>query len=893
VDSAQIRQRFLDFFAARDHTVVPSASLILDDPTLLFVNAGMVPFKPYFLGQETPPHKRATSVQKVVRTNDIDEVGRTTRHASFFQMAGNFSFGDYFKERAIPLAWDLLTSPVAEGGYGFDPERVWATVYLDDDEAERIWRDVVGVPAERIQRRGMADNFWSMGVPGPCGPCSEIYYDRGPEYGRAGGPIADEDRYLEVWNLVFMQYERAGGPAKEGFEILGDLPAQNIDTGMGLERMAALLQGVDNIYEIDTSRLVLDRATDLSGHVYGDDEKSDVALRVVTDHTRTAVMLVSDGVTPGNEGRGYVLRRMMRRVVRSMRLLGSTEQTLRELAATTIDAMAPQYPELAAERARILAVADEEEAAFASTLRAGTHIFDLAADEAKAAGRTSLGGGTAFKLHDTFGFPIDLTLEMAAEAGLDVDTDEFTRLMTQQRERAKADARAKKQGHADTSVYREVADAMGAPVTFTGYDTVLDEASVRGLVRGGQAVSAAQEGDAIEVVLDRTPFYAEAGGQLADRGQIRLDSGAVIEVEDVQAPIGGLVVHRARVLAGEVEVGAPALAAVDVERRMAISRAHTATHMLHKAFREALGDTAAQAGSENAPGRLRFDFSASGPVPPVVLGDVQDRVNALVEADLGVRADVMSIDAARRTGAMALFGEKYGDEVRVVSVGDWARELCGGTHAQRSGQLGLVTVLSEASIGQGVRRVEALVGLDAFRFMAREHALVSQLTEALKVRSDELPDRVASMVERLKTAERELERLRAGHVLQAAAGVAASATDSGPALVATHRVPDGTQADDLRRLAQDVIARMPQERAAVVAVAGVSNNRPSAVLAVNAAGRALGLSARDLVRVVAGRLGGGGGGKDDIAQGGGTDITAVDAALASVLEVVRSTAATA
>jgi alanyl-tRNA synthetase len=893
VDSAQIRTRFLDFFAARGHTLVPSASLILDDPTLLFVNAGMVPFKPYFLGQETPPYPRATSVQKVVRTNDIEEVGRTTRHASFFQMAGNFSFGDYFKETAIPLAWQLLTTPVADGGYGFDPDRIWATVYHDDDEAERIWREVVGLPAERIQRRGMADNYWSMGVPGPCGPCSEIYYDRGPEYGREGGPVADEDRYLEVWNLVFMQYERGGGPAKEGFEILGDLPARNIDTGMGLERMAALLQGVDNIYEIDTSRMVLDRATQLSGRAYGSDEKDDVALRVVTDHTRTAVMLISDGVTPGNEGRGYVLRRMMRRVVRSMRLLGATEPTLRDLCDATIEAMSPQYPELRAERARILSVVEDEEHSFAGTLRAGTQLFDQAAEQVKAGGRTRVAGETAFRLHDTFGFPIDLTLEMAAEAGLNVDTDEFERLMAQQRDRAKADARAKKQGHADTSVYREVADALGAAVSFTGYDSVADEATVRGLVRAGAPVPAVVEGDEVEVVLDRTPFYAEAGGQLADRGRIELASGAVLQVDDVQAPIGGLVVHRARVLSGEVELGQSARAAVDVERRMAISRAHTATHMLHKAFREALGDTAAQAGSENAPGRLRFDFSASGPVTPGVLTDVQDRVNSLVEADLGVRAEVMDIAQARQTGAMALFGEKYGDEVRVISVGDWARELCGGTHAQRSGQLGLVTVLGEQSIGQGVRRVEALVGLDAFRFLAREHALVSQLTEALKVRSEELPDRVATLVERLRGAERELERLRAGAVLAAAAGVAAGAVDAGPALVATHRVPDGTDSDDLRRLAQDVLAKMPGQRPCVVVVAGVAKGRPSTVVAVNPAAREVGLRARDLVRSVSGALGGGGGGKDDIAQGGGTDASAVDPTLADVPNLVRRSVATA
>jgi alanyl-tRNA synthetase len=890
VDSASIRQRFLDFFAARGHTPVPSASLILDDPTLLFVNAGMVPFKPYFLGQETPPYPRATSVQKVVRTTDIEEVGRTTRHASFFQMAGNFSFGDYFKDQAIPLAWELLTSSVDSGGYGFDGDLLWATVYHDDDEAAEIWHEVVGLPRERIQRRGMADNFWSMGVPGPCGPCSEIYYDRGPAHGREGGPVADEDRYLEVWNLVFMQFERGPGPAKEDYPILGDLPARNIDTGMGLERMAALLQGVDNIYEIDTSRAVLDQAGELAGRHYGEGGRTDVLLRVVADHTRTAVMLIGDGVLPGNEGRGYVLRRMMRRVVRSMRLLGAQDETLQTLAATTIEAMAPQYPELNGERARILAVAGDEETVFAGTLRQGTAIFDVAAQQARDTGSSVLPGDTAFRLHDTFGFPIDLTLEMAAENGLSVDQDEFSRLMAEQRDRAKADARAKKQGHADTSVYRGLADAVGRPVDFTGYAEVASDATVRGLVVAGVAVPAAGEGDVVDVVLDRTPFYAEAGGQLADQGRIELDSGAVVQVDDVQAPIAGLVVHRARVVAGEVEVGRAARAHVDVERRKAISRAHTATHMLHKAFREALGDTAAQAGSENAPGRLRFDFGASAPVPASVLLDVQDRVNALVQADLGVHAETMAIDDARASGAMALFGEKYGDQVRVISVGDWARELCGGTHAQRSGQLGLVSVLGEASIGQGVRRVEALVGLDAFRHLAREHVLVAQLTEALKVRSDDLPERVASIVERLRQAEREIERLRAGQVLAAADAVAAGAVPAGAALVATHRAPDGTTADDLRALAVDVRSRLATDRPGVAAVAAVTGGRPTVVLAVNDAARAAGLSARELVRPVAAALGGGGGGKDDVAQGGGTDAGAVDGALAGVRELVAAAA---
>src|SRR6478735_2531602 len=516
MESAEIRSRWLRFFEERGHTVVPSASLIAQDPTLLLVNAGMVPFKPYFLGEVPPPYTRATSVQKCVRTLDIDEVGKTTRHASFFQMCGNFSFGDYFKETAIPLAWELLTSPVADGGFGLPPERLWVTVYLDDDEAEQIWRDVVGVPAERIQRRDMADNYWSMGVPGPCGPCSEINYDRGPEFGVEGGPAVNDERYVEIWNLVFMQYERGAGDGKEDFPILGDLPSQNIDTGLGLERLAMILQGVQNMYETDTLRVVMDKATELTGVRYGADQGSDVSLRVVADHVRTSVMLIGDGVTPGNEGRGYVLRRIMRRAIRNMRLLGATEPTVGELVDTVVKAMGQQYPELITDRKRIETVALAEEAAFLKALKGGTNILDTAVTETKAAGGKVLAGDKAFLLHDTWGFPIDLTLEMAAEQGLSVDEDGFRRLMKEQRERAKADAQAKKTGHADLSAYREVADRSGV-TEFTGYASIEGESKIVGLLVDGVPSPAATERDEVEVVLDRTPFYAEGGGQLADQ----------------------------------------------------------------------------------------------------------------------------------------------------------------------------------------------------------------------------------------------------------------------------------------------------------------------------------------------------------------------------------------
>jgi alanyl-tRNA synthetase len=889
MESAEIARRFLRFFEERGHTVVPSASLVAEDPTLLLVNAGMVPFKPYFLGQKKPPFPRAASAQKVMRTLDIDEVGKTTRHASFFQMLGNFSFGDYFKDQALPYAWELLTKPESEGGFGFAEERLWVTVYLDDDEAFDIWHDKVGVPAERIQRRGMADNFWSMGVPGPCGPCSEIYYDRGPEYGRDGGPIADENRYLEVWNNVFMQFERGAGGGKEGFPILGELPAKSVDTGMGLERMAAILQGVDNIYEIDTTYKILDRAAELTRSRYGRHPRADVSLRVVADHLRAGVMLVGDGVLPSNEGRGYVLRRMLRRAIRNLRLLGAGEERyMHELTATTIEAMGDQYPELKGDAAHIQTVIDAEETSFLGTLRTGTAIFDAAVEETKRKGAATLAGNQAFQLHDTYGFPIDLTLEMASEQGLQVDEDGFRRLMNEQRDRAKADSAAKKTGNADISALGAMLDRAGR-VDFLGYDHTTAEAEVIGVLVDGVPAQAAGTGATVEVVLDRTPFYAEGGGQLSDQGVIRTGGGAQVDIVDVQSPFAGLVVHRGKVTSGEIRVGDHAQAEIDLERRRAISRSHTATHLVHRGFRNALGESAAQAGSENSPGRFRFDFTAAGAVSPSVLRDVEDEVNAILINDLKVHAYHTSLSEARSMGALALFGEKYGDEVRIVEVGDYSRELCGGTHVASSGQLGLVKVLGEASIGAGVRRVEALVGIDAFRFLARESVLVAQLSEQLKARRDELPERVEGIVTRLRTAERELEKLRSAQVLAVAGELAASARDISGVSVVTHRAPDGTSADDLRKLALDVRGRFPGDRAAMIVIAGVPADRPVVVAAVNDAARTRGLAAGRLVGVAAKALGGGGGGKDDVAQGGGVRPEAIGDALGAVEHAIQET----
>ncbi|GCD21330.1 alanine--tRNA ligase [Cellulomonas algicola] len=890
--TAEIRQRWLDYFEGRGHAVVPSAPLISPDPSTLFVIAGMVPFIPYMLGEQTPPWPRATSVQKCVRTLDIEEVGKTTRHGTFFQMNGNFSFGDYFKEGAITYAWELVTGSQADGGYGFDPEKIWVTVFHDDDEAAALWKRIAGLPDERIQRRGMKDNFWSTGARGPAGPCSEIYVDRGPEFGAEGGPVVDEDRYVEIWNLVFMQYERGDGGGKEDFPILGDLKQKNIDTGMGLERVAYLLQGVNNMYEIDEVRPVIDGAVEMSGRRYGANHDDDVRMRVVADHVRSGLMLMGDGVTPSNEGRGYVLRRLLRRSIRAMRLLGVDDPALPVLLPMSRDAMSASYPDLARDFDRIAQVAYAEEETFRRTLAAGTTILDTAVQAAKGAGATVLSGDQAFQLHDTYGFPIDLTLEMAAEQGVAVDETAFRTLMQAQRERARADALAKRAGRADTAAYQELHSTLSEhaakPVQFVGYTDAEARAKVVGLLVDGVPAPAATAPADVEVVLDVTPFYAEAGGQQADTGVIVLDGGARIEVDDVQAPVKGLSVHHGRLVDGTVAFGETGTARIDLARRRAIARAHTATHLVHKALHESIGEGATQAGSLNAPSRLRFDFRSPSATPSEVVAEVEARVNERLQDDLEVTDSVMPIDEARGRGAMALFGEKYGNEVRVVNIGDgWSLELCAGTHVKRSGELGLVTLLSESAIGSGVRRVDALVGAGAYGYQAKERALVGQLSGLLGARPDELTERVSALLGKLKDSEKELATLRQAQVLAAAGSIADAAQTVDGTRVVAYDAGDAS-ADDVRTLVLDVRSRLGESAPAVVAVGAVAKGRPVVVVATNAAARAVGVRAGALVRTASGVLGGGGGGKDDLAQGGGTDAARLGDALASVVDGLRA-----
>jgi len=878
MQTADIRQRWLDFFSERGHTVVPSASLVSDDPSLLFTVAGMVPFVPYLTGLVPAPFPRATSVQKCIRTLDIEEVGKTPRHGTFFQMNGNFSFGDYFKEGAITYAWELLTTSEADGGYGFDEKDLWVTVYEEDDVSFDLWRRIAGLPEHRIQRLGKSENYWSTGQPGPAGPDSEIFFDRGPAYGADGGPATGDDRYVEIWNLVFMQYLRGEGTGYD-FPILGDLPKQNIDTGMGLERVAFLKQGVENIYEIDQIRPVLDRASELSGRAYGLKHDDDVRMRVVADHVRSSLMLMSDGVTPSNEGRGYILRRLLRRTVRSMRLLGVDAPTFEVLFPASRDAMKAAYPEVQTDYDRIGRLAYAEEETFLRTLASGTTILDVAVDKTKTAGAAQLPGDTAFLLHDTFGFPIDLTLEIAEESGLSVDRAAFDMLMTEQRTKAKADAKSKKSHLADLSVYSSFR-AQGETI-FTGYDFLDTDSSVLGIIKDGESVTRAVVGDVVEVILQETSLYPESGGQEADQGSI-VGNGFDLEVLDVQRPVKGLVSHKVQVRSGEVGVGDAASSIVDPAYRRGAEQAHSATHLIHAALRQVLGDDAHQAGSYNKAGYMRLDFNWSKPLSLETRSEIEDIANGAIRDDLEVSTRIMPLDEARSLGAMALFGEKYGDTVRVVQIGSpWSLELCAGTHVGRSSQVGLINLVSEASIGSSNRRVESLVGIDAFRDLAAERAIVNELTANLKTPREQLPERITDLVASLKAAEKRIAEFESAALNERVPALVAQASRLGAVTALVENVGELNSSDDLRTLVTSVRGRLGSE-AAVVALAATVGGKPAVIVATNDAARSLGAKAGALAKTAAGILGGGGGGKDDLAQGGGSDVAAIGTALEAI-----------
>ena len=884
MQTADIQRRWLEFFGTRGHTVVPSASLVSDDPTLLFTVAGMVPFVPYLTGVVPAPYPRATSVQKCIRTNDIEEVGKTPRHGTFFQMNGNFSFGDYFKEGAIGYAWELLTASTSDGGLGFQEKDLWVTVYKDDDEAIALWKKIAGLPDERIQRLDMDTNYWSTGQPGPAGPCSEIFFDRGPAYGIDGGPATDDDRYVEIWNLVFMQYLRGEGTGKNDFEILGELPNKNIDTGMGMERVAFLTQGVENMYEIDQVRPVLDAAAELSGRRYGADHGDDVRMRVIADHVRSSLMLMTDGVAPGNEGRGYILRRLLRRSIRAMRLLGVDAPSFDVLFAASRDAMSSAYPEITEHYDRVSRLALGEEEAFMRTLVAGTTILDLAVAVTTAAGASTLPGDTVFQLHDTFGFPLDLTLEMAEENGLTVDRAEFDRLMAEQRTRAKADAKSKKGALADLSVYGEFR-AVGE-TAFLGYDELQADTTVLGILVRGQSVPSAQSGDIAEVILAETTLYAESGGQDSDEGSI-VGNGFDLEVLDVQKPVKGLISHTVQVRSGEVHVGAAASTHVDPVYRRSATQAHSATHVIHAALRQTLGHDAHQSGSYNKAGYMRLDFSWNQALSPATRSEIEEISNIAVRDNLPVSTRVMALDDAKSLGAMALFGEKYGDSVRVVDIGGpWSRELCAGTHVRASAEIGMISIVSESSVGSTNRRVEALVGLEAFREFAAERALVQHLTSSLKTPRDQLADRIADLAAQLKAAEKTVAQYESARLSERVPALVKAATMLGAYTVVAENLGVLNSSDDVRALATSVRGRL-NESPTVIVLAAEVEGKATVIVATTASARDAGAKAGALARIASGVLGGGGGGKDDLAQGGGTDPSAISAAIEAVLAELR------
>ena len=878
MQTAEIHRRWLDFFEKRGHTVVPSASLVSDDPSLMFTVAGMVPFVPYLSGLVPAPYPRATSVQKCIRTNDIEEVGRTPRHGTFFQMCGNFSFGDYFKEGAIQFAWELLTTPEADGGLGFDAKDLWVTVYEEDEEAIALWREHSSLPDERIQRLGKDTNYWSTGQPGPAGPCSEIFFDLGPEHGIDGGPATDDDRYVEIWNLVFMQYEVADVKSKTDFTILGELPKKNIDTGMGLERVAFIKQGVQNMYEIDQVRPVLDRAAELTGKTYGADHADDVRLRVIADHVRSGLMLIADGVTPSNEGRGYILRRLLRRVILSMRLLGFDGASFAELFPVSRNAMQEAYPAVARDFDFISRAAYAEEKTFLRTLASGIQILDTAVETAKA-GSVAVPGDTAFLLHDTHGFPIELTLEIAEEAGVAVDRTVFSELMQEQRDRAKADAKAKKGQRADLSVYKELR-GLGETL-FTGYDELVHESRVLGLVVDGVPVREAHEGQIAELVLSETSLWAESGGQDSDQGVI-VGDGFEAEVLDVQKPVPGLIVHTVKVSVGTIGIDQRAETRVDANYRRGATQAHSATHIVHAALRDVLGASAHQAGSYNKAGYMRLDFTHSEALSAETKSEIEEISNLAIRSNYEVVTREMGIDEAKAMGAMALFGEKYGDRVRVVDIGGpWSRELCAGTHVSSSSEVGMINLVSESSVGSTNRRVESLVGLEAFQSFAAERAIVQQLASGLRVPRAELVGRVQDLGAQLKAAEKKIAAFEAEKLAQRVPELVASAEPIGNVRAVLHSLGAVGSADDVRGLAIQARDRLAAD-AAVVVLAGDAGGKPVVIAATTEGARNAGVRAGDLAKLGAQVLGGGGGGKPDLAQGGGADPTQIDAALAAI-----------
>lgn len=844
MDAKTLRREFLAFFENRGHHIVPSASLIPHDPSILFTIAGMVPFKPYFLGDETPPWPRATSVQKCFRTLDIDIIGTTSRHCTFFEMLGNFSFGDYFKEGAISMAWDLVTEVM-----GIDPQRLWVTVHESDDEAETLWRDHIGVAPERIQRLG-EDNFWKVGDTGPCGPSSEIFFDKGERYGADGGPaFGGDERFVEIWNLVFMQFSRQLDGSLE------PLPRTNIDTGAGLERLVPTLNGTDSVFATDIFAALLDTAQSIAGKTYGLQEADDVQLRILADHGRAMTMLVADGVLPSNESRGYVLRRIVRRAVLAARRAGANGEVTSRLVQATVESLGDDYPALRTDADLVTQVLQREEEGFERTLRTGMNLLDEATAEAKKFGKVALGGDVAFLLHDTHGFPIELTQELAAELELTVAREEFDKLMADQRDRARAASKLPRSAEEDS--YRKIVESEG-PSVFVGRRREDYEVMA--------TVVAILEGDdgSVEVFLDRTPFYAESGGQMGDCGTITTATGRA-EVMNTIAPMPGLHAHRSQ-MTGVIEVGQEAIARIDGDRRDALRRNHTATHLVHAALREVLGDHVRQQGSLVAPDRLRFDFSHHGAPTQAELDEVTRLVNSRIISDEEVETTETSRQEAEAMGAIAFFGDKYGDTVRVVRAGSYSLEFCGGTHVSSLGSIGSFSIISEGSIGSNTRRIEAVTGPEAVERSIDFAAKVSEVASLLKTEPESISEAIERLLDRTKQAERERDSLRQAALSSLAANLAGDAEQG----VIVARV-ESASADDLRSLALELISR---HGVSGVALGSVIDEKVS--LAVATHGEP---SAKEVVRNVGSMIGGGGGGSPTIAVAGGKRPEGLDDAL--------------
>ena len=863
MEGSRIRETFLRFFEERGHKRVPSSSLIPPPESgLLLTNAGMNQFIPYFLGHAPAPFPRATTVQKCFRAVDIDNVGHTDRHLTMFEMLGNFSFGDYFKRESCGWGFELVTEV-----FGIDPDRIWVTVYEADDEAIEIWQEI-GIPRGRIVRRGKADNYWWTHAAGPAGPCSEVFVDRGPSYGEEGGPEVDEDRYLEIWNHVFMQEE-----VDDHANVLGDLPAKNIDTGSSVERVAVVLQDVHNVFETDLFTPLLEVAESLSGKRHGEDERTDVSLKVVAEHGRATTFLIADGVQPSNEGRGYVLRRMLRRVVSHARRLGIEREVMPSLVATTVERFGDAYPELVENRAYVEQVAASEEERFAGTLRQGMALFETEAGRARAAG--TLPGDVVFKLHDTFGFPKELTRELVEDVGLAIDEERFETLMAEQRERAKRAAKKERLGEDLT----EVAAGAG-PSTFVGYETLESDGRVLAVLTEAGRAGAAGEGEDVRIVLDRTPFYAEAGGQIGDHGYLRSPAG-VVRVVDTQFGPGETIVHTGIVQSGEVREDEEAHAEVDAVRREGTARAHTATHVVHWTLRHVLGEHARQAGSLVAPGRLRFDFPHHAAVPRDVLEQAEELANRRLAEDQRVRIYETTFDEAKSQGALALFGEKYGEFVRVVEVGDYSVELCGGTHVPRTGNVALVRILGESSIGAGMRRVEALVGPDALKEINLERELLHAVVQALGAGDPKAaPERARQLIEQVKRLESELGKIRKGDVQARVDELVGSAAIVAGARLVTAMVPLG--ADALRELAQGAVGKLETGEGAAVVLGSDAEGKALVVAACskNLVGR--GVTAPALLEHAAKAIGGGAGGKPILGFAGGPRGDAVADAIGAI-----------